>query len=157
LHLYVYPLINTLNKQRPYEHLRVTSLGVIGALVKGEDSSEAIKFLVKTELIVLCLRIMKKGYEMSKTVSIFIVLKILLDNLGLDYVCRTDERLNAVANILKDMMDEMEKVPSEEGKDNKMVRQIIRCFLRLSENPKFDKKSQCESQEVFAEVAVESE
>ncbi len=131
----------------------MTSLGVIGALVKGEDSSEAIKYLVKTELIVLCLRIMKKGYEMSKTVSIFIVLKILLDNLGLDYVCRTDERLNAVANILKDMMDEMEKIPNEEGQDNKIVRQIIRCFLRLSENPKFANKSQCQLEEVSAEIA----
>ena len=37
LHLYVYPLINTPNKQR-YEHLKVTSLGVIGALVKGDNS-----------------------------------------------------------------------------------------------------------------------
>lgn len=92
---------------------------------------------------------------MSKTVSIFIVLKILLDNLGLDYVCRTDERLNAVANILKDMMDEMEKAPSEEGKDNKMVRQIIRCFLRLSENPKFDKKGEREFEKVPAEVSAE--
>lgn len=132
-----------MNKQRPYEHLRVTSLGVIGALVKGEDSNEAIKYLVKTELIVLCLRIMKKGYEMSKTVSIFIVLKILLDSTGLDYVCWTDERLNAVANILKDMVDDIEKNYIEDNKDIKeskeikMLRQIIRCFLRLSENPKY--------------------
>lgn len=59
MHLYVYPLINSPDKRRPYEHLRVTSLGVIGALVK--EDSESIKYLVKTELIVLCLRIMKKG------------------------------------------------------------------------------------------------
>ena len=59
MHLYVYPLINSPDKRRPYEHLRVTSLGVIGALVK--EDSESIQYLVKTELIVLCLRIMKKG------------------------------------------------------------------------------------------------
>lgn len=103
-------------------------------MVKGKDSSEAIKYLVKTELIVLCLRIMKKGYEMSRTVSIFIVMMILLDNLGLDYVCRTDERLHAVANILKEMMDDLEKAPIDDVKENKMVRNIIRCFVRLSEN-----------------------
>ena len=148
LHLYVYPLINTLNKQRPYEHLRVTSLGVIGALVKGEDSAEAIKYLVKTELIVLCLRIMKKGYEVSKTVATFIVLKILMDNLGLDYVCRTEERLNAVAQILKDMMEEMDR-SSEENRDAKMIRQIVRCFLRLSENPKLHNKSERKFEEIF--------
>jgi len=48
LHLYLYPLINTSSKQRQFEQLRVTSLGVIGALVKGEDS-QAISFLMNTE------------------------------------------------------------------------------------------------------------
>jgi len=43
LHLYLYPLINTSSKQRPFEQLRVTSLGVIGALVKGEDP-QAIEY-----------------------------------------------------------------------------------------------------------------
>ena len=141
LHLYVYPLINTLNKQRPYEHLRVTSLGVIGALVKGDECTEAIRYLMKTELIVLCLRIMKKGYEMSRTVSVFIVLKILQDNIGLDYVCRTEERLNAVAGILKDMVDEVDKSKSDEMNESKIIRQALRCFNRLSENQKFFKKS----------------
>ena len=136
MHLYVYPLINTLNKQRPYEHLRVTSLGVIGALVKGEECTDVIKYLMKTELIVLCLRIMKKGFEMSRTVSVFIVLKILQDNLGLDYVCRTEERLIAVAGILKDMVDEVDNSKPDEVIHSKIVRQALRCFNRLSENQK---------------------
>ena len=79
-------MINTPFKSRPHEHLRVTSLGVIGALVKGDDP-EAIKYLVKTELIVLCLRIMKEGDNLSQSVATFIVLKILTDNNGLNYVC----------------------------------------------------------------------
>ena len=54
LHLYVYPLINSSDKKKNFEHLRVTSLGVIGALVK-KDDIESINYLVKTELIVLCL------------------------------------------------------------------------------------------------------
>ena len=32
--LYLYPFLNTVNKARPFEYLRLTSLGVIGALVK---------------------------------------------------------------------------------------------------------------------------
>jgi len=132
LHLYLYPLINTSSKQRPFEHLRVTSLGVIGALVKGEDS-EAINFLMNTELIVLCLRIMKRGNELSRTVATFIVQKILLDNNGLEYVCQTGERLFAVAQILKDIIEDI----SETGKDDqRLLRHIVRCLLRLSENPK---------------------
>ncbi len=96
LHLYVYPLINSTDKKKPYEHLRVTSLGVIGALLK-KDDIESIRYLVKTELIVLCLRIMKKGDPLSKSVATFIVFKILVSNVGLDYVCSTLERFNAVA------------------------------------------------------------
>lgn len=75
--------------------------------MKGDDA-EAIRYLVKTELIVLCLRIMKKGDNLSKSVATFIVLKILTDNNGLNYVCQTTERFKAVAQILKDMIDEMD-------------------------------------------------
>lgn len=32
--LYLYPFLNTTSKTRPFEYLRLTSLGVIGALVK---------------------------------------------------------------------------------------------------------------------------
>ncbi|KAJ1499325.1 Cell differentiation protein rcd1 [Coelomomyces lativittatus] len=32
--LFLYPFLNTTSKSRPFEYLRLTSLGVIGALVK---------------------------------------------------------------------------------------------------------------------------
>lgn len=135
LHLYLYPLINKIVKQKPFEHLRVTSLGVIGALVKGEDT-ETIGNLINTELIVLCLRIMKKGNLLSRTVATFIVQKILMDENGLTYVCYTEERLLALAQILKDMTEEYSKDPASPGdKDvQRLLRHIVRCFLRLSEN-----------------------
>nr|KAG5693794.1 hypothetical protein BaRGS_029424 [Batillaria attramentaria] len=55
-----------LSKTRPFEYLRLTSLGVIGALVK-TDEQEVINFLLNTEIIPLCLRIMESGSELSKT------------------------------------------------------------------------------------------
>lgn len=36
--IFLYPFLNTREKGRPYEYLRLTSLGVIGALVKVDDS-----------------------------------------------------------------------------------------------------------------------
>ena len=42
-----------------------------------------INFLLTTEIIPLCLRIMETGSELSKTVATFIVQKILLDDMGL--------------------------------------------------------------------------
>lgn len=61
--------MNTVSVSRPFEYLRLTSLGVIGALVKVDDH-EVIGFLLQTEIISLCLRIMEMGSELSKTVRI---------------------------------------------------------------------------------------
>jgi CCR4-NOT transcription complex subunit 9 len=44
---------------------------------------EVINFLLTTEIIPLCLRIMESGSELSKTVATFILQKILLDDTGL--------------------------------------------------------------------------
>jgi CCR4-NOT transcription complex subunit 9 len=38
--LYLYPFLNTVSKNRPFEYLRLTSLGVIGALVKVRMAQE---------------------------------------------------------------------------------------------------------------------
>jgi len=94
--LYLYPFLNTISRQRPFEYLRLTSLGVIGALIKMDDP-EVVQFLLQTEIIPLCLRIMETGSELSKTVATFIVQKILLDDNGLNYVCATSERFYAVS------------------------------------------------------------
>ncbi|TIA88527.1 hypothetical protein E3P99_02550 [Wallemia hederae] len=105
--LFLYPFLNTTSKSRPFEYLRLTSLGVIGALVKQNDNSQVINFLLSTEIIPLCLRIMETGSELSKTVAIFIVQKILLDNLGLAYICQTYERFYAVGTVLANMVNQL--------------------------------------------------
>lgn len=97
--LFLYPFLHTSSKTRPFEYLRLTSLGVIGALVKS-DEQEVITFLLTTEIIPLCLRIMESGSELSKTVATFILQKILLDDSGLSYICQTYDRFSHVAIIL---------------------------------------------------------
>lgn len=114
--LFLYPFLHTVSKTRPFEYLRLTSLGVIGALVKvgrkpdvllgkvhtffQTDEQEVITFLLTTEIIPLCLRIMETGSELSKTVATFILQKILLDESGLSYICQTYDRFSHVAMIL---------------------------------------------------------
>ena len=97
--IFLYPFLITFNKTRPFEYLRLTALGVIGALVK-VDNPEVISFLLSTEIIPLCLRIMERGSELSKTVATFIVQRILLDDNGLEYICSTADRFYAVRYIL---------------------------------------------------------
>ncbi|CAN6612137.1 protein Caf40p [Trichomonascus vanleenenianus] len=128
--LFLYPFLNTTSKSRSFEYLRLTSLGVIGALVKN-DSSDVIAFLLKTEIIPLCLRIMETGTELSKTVAIFIVQKILMDNAGLEYVCATYERFVAVSNVLANMVNQLVDVPA-----SRLLKHVVRCYLRLSDNPR---------------------
>ncbi|WPG99904.1 Cell differentiation protein rcd1 [Acrodontium crateriforme] len=126
--LFLYPFLNTTSKSRPFEYLRLTSLGVIGALVKN-DSSEVINFLLTTEIIPLCLRIMETGSELSKTVAIFIVQKILLDDMGLQYICQTYERFYAVGTVLSNMVTQL-----VDQQTVRLLKHVVRCFLRLSDN-----------------------
>ena len=142
--LFLYPFLNTTSKSRPFEYLRLTSLGVIGALVKNEPSSTAalnpsgtpgnqgntnssptITFLLTTEIIPLCLRIMEQGSELSKTVAIFIVQKILLDDTGLGYICATYERFYAVGTVLSNMVGGLVEVQTV-----RLLKHVVRCFLR---------------------------
>jgi CCR4-NOT transcription complex subunit 9 len=128
--LFLYPFLNTVSKTRPFEYLRLTSLGVIGALVKMDDP-EVINFLLSTEIIPLCLRIMETGSELSKTVATFIIQKILLDEMGLNYICATFERFSAVSTVLTNMVAALAETPSQ-----RLLKHIIRCYLRLADNPR---------------------
>jgi CCR4-NOT transcription complex subunit 9 len=49
--LYLYPFLNTTSKTRPFEYLRLTSLGVIGALVKVNYTSLLCSLLVVVLLL----------------------------------------------------------------------------------------------------------
>ncbi|WRT69119.1 cell differentiation protein rcd1 [Kwoniella shivajii] len=129
--LFLYPFLNTTSKTRPFEYLRLTSLGVIGALVKQNDNSDVINFLLSTEIIPLCLRIMETGSELSKTVAIFIVQKILADDLGLQYICQTYERFYAVGAVLANMVDAL-----VESQAVRLLKHVVRCYLRMSDNPR---------------------
>lgn len=90
------------------------------------DDTEVINFLLSTEIIPLCLRTMETGSELSKTVATFIVQKILLDGVGLSYICATAERFFAVGAVLSSMVTGLAEQPSV-----RLLKHIIRCYLRL--------------------------
>ena len=72
---------------------------------------------------------MENGSELSKTVATFIVQKILLDDMGLSYVCATAERFYAVSSVLSGMVTKLLENPSV-----RLLKHIVRCYLRLSEH-----------------------
>ena len=74
---------------------------------------------------------MENGSELSKTVATFIVQKILLDDVGLNYICLTADRFFAVSTVLSNMITALESTPS-----HRLLKHIIRCYLRLAQNVK---------------------
>eukprot|EP00475_Leptophrys_vorax_P043482 TRINITY_DN8388_c0_g1_i3.p2 TRINITY_DN8388_c0_g1~~TRINITY_DN8388_c0_g1_i3.p2 ORF type:complete len:376 (-),score=94.48 TRINITY_DN8388_c0_g1_i3:2754-3881(-) len=150
--LFLYPFLNTTHANRPFDFLRLTSLGVIGALVKvlscylfsfsscailihdacdQMEDPDVISFLLQTEIIPLCLRIMETGNELLRTVATFIVQKILQDDAGLSYICATPDRFYAVSGVLSLMVDNLKKQPSM-----RLLKHIVHCYHRLSQNSK---------------------
>lgn len=77
---------------------------------------------------------METGSELSKTVAIFIVQKILLDEMGLGYICQTYERFYAVGTVLSNMV--MQLVESQAVR---LLKHVVRCYLRLSDNLRYDR------------------
>lgn len=68
---------------------------------------------------------METGSELSKTVAIFIVQKILLDDNGLNYICATYERFYAVGTVLSNMVGQL-----VEQQTARLLKHVVRCFLR---------------------------
>lgn len=68
---------------------------------------------------------METGSELSKTVAIFIVQKILLDDTGLGYICHTYERFYAVGTVLSNMVTQL-----VEQQTVRLLKHVVRCFLR---------------------------
>ena len=68
---------------------------------------------------------METGSELSKTVAIFIVQKILLDDMGLNYICQTYERFYAVGTVLSNMVQML-----VDQRTVRLLKHVVRCFLR---------------------------
>ncbi|TYJ27750.1 hypothetical protein E1A91_A07G210200v1 [Gossypium mustelinum] len=129
--VHLYPFLNTMNNERSYECLSITSLGVIGSLAKVQDP-EVIEYLLSTQIFPSCLRCMEVGKTLSRTVSTFIIYRILLSEKGLKYCFILAERYLSVSQCLGKLVENL----TEDDAENlpQLLKNIIGCYLRLSEN-----------------------
>ena len=71
----------------------------------------------------------------------------MLDDAGLVYVCASLERFCAVASVLGQMVEELVEQPSP-----RLLKHIIRCYLRLTDDRRFMLCAVCKFQ--FCEVML---
>lgn len=95
------------------------------------EDTTVINFLLESEVIPLCLQTMEIGSELSKTVATFVVQKVLLDDVGLRYICATAERFFATGHALAITVVSLIDQPSV-----RLLKHIILCYRRLSDNPR---------------------
>ena len=123
--IFLYPFLNNTNKTKPYEYLKLTSLSVIGTLVKLNDP-KIISFLIDTSITPILLKIMEKGSELSRKIACCIVYQIIQDDNGNKYICEAKERYSAVIQFMKMML--------KNKFSQRIISRILKTFLRLSEN-----------------------
>ena len=123
--IFLYPFLNNTNKTKHYEYLKLTSLSVIGTLVKSNDP-QIISFLINTQITPLLLKIMEKGSELSRTIACCIIYKIVQDDNGIKYICEKKERYNGIIQFMRVMI--------KNKFSQRLIKHILKTFLRLSEN-----------------------
>ncbi|KAK4714140.1 hypothetical protein R3W88_020047 [Solanum pinnatisectum] len=111
---YFYPFLKPCeDHDEPLEHVRITTLGVLGDLTKFDDpyGSHALHLFLESEVFPLCLKCMDTCDEMSQKLATLIVMKILTQERGLTYCCATPERFFAIVQVLRRVVEKISPKP----------------------------------------------
>lgn len=125
---YIYPLLNTIHTSCCHEYLRLSSLGLLGALVR-TDSSMVVSFFITSKLIPICLTVFEHGGEMSMTVAAFIIQKVLEDHEGLLYMTNGEVRLSTILMVLANLVNKVARNSS-----TRLLKHVLRCYVRIADH-----------------------
>lgn len=89
---YILPFLNLDSSKLENEHLKLSTLGVLGILVKSKKA-EVVKFFAYSEVLTLTLKIIENGNEISKLVANCILQRILSQDKLLNFICKNKEKL----------------------------------------------------------------
>ena len=106
--IYLFPFLHQNSSSREAEYFKLTSLGIIGSLVKTEQP-EIVEYLLQADFVPLCLRILKFSQEISRTVAAFIIQKILSDQGGKDFIVKNKERVITVLKVLNRVVTDLSR------------------------------------------------
>jgi len=89
---YILPFLNLDSALKENEHLKLSTLGVLGVLVKSKNP-EVIQFFTHSEVMVSTLKIIDNGNEISKLVANCILQRILNEDKPLNCLCKNEKNL----------------------------------------------------------------
>ncbi|PWA76004.1 cwfJ-like family protein / zinc finger (CCCH-type) family protein [Artemisia annua] len=135
---YFYSYMNTESPASQYDYLRLSGLGVIGALVKetGPDTPNIVRYLLQAETVPVCLRCMEMGSDLTKSlivpmvtqVATLILGRIFSQEEGKAYIGSFVDRFYVLTKALQKVVDEFTGIPPPA-----LLRNILICYLRLNE------------------------
>ena len=126
------PIFALTQVEREIEFLRLTSLGVIGAMAKTRDP-EIIKYLMDKEVLMICIVSIQHAAEISRVIATFILSKLFTENIALENVCETPQKITSIANLLCHSIANT-LLSKRENVNTRLVRYSLECLHRLSTN-----------------------
>ncbi|XP_047336124.1 CCR4-NOT transcription complex subunit 9-like [Impatiens glandulifera] len=133
--VYLYPFLSMKLKETPFENLRLTSLGVIGALFMVDDK-EICYSLLEAGVVLQCLHSMNYGSELSTSVAVYIILRLLKQEPGLNYFLQSKERFLALTGLFQKLLERLVK---DAQPSLRLIKYILGCYICLSGSPQLSR------------------
>ncbi|KAI9297707.1 Rcd1-domain-containing protein [Neoconidiobolus thromboides FSU 785] len=128
---FLLPFLTIPNKLQPIEHIRTSTLGVFGALVKCDDL-KIVEVLIKMDFLPIVLKLIETksyGADLTKTIGLFILGKLLNHKTVFDLVLNSQEYyyftisgLLAATSFLKN------------EKSFRLYKQLLKVYIKLCES-----------------------
>lgn len=123
--LYLGPFIHSTVQTRECEAFRLASLGVIGNLAKS-NNKEVIDYLLKNDFIPRCLRVIKFGQEVTKSLAAFILQRLLAFPGGIADVKASKKKLSILLEVLNIAVNDLIRTYS-----TRIARNIVIAYEAL--------------------------
>lgn len=92
IHFYIHPFLKVESIEAPYENLKLAALDIIESLIEVDDLQLVHSFLA-SGLVSTCFQILQSRSKFSKNVAMYIIKPIMIQDVGLDYICATKGRI----------------------------------------------------------------
>ena len=141
MYLYLFPFLKIADRTQLYECLRLSGLGVIGALSR---HPKAVVPLMKTEIVSICTNVMRNSPNLSKQIALFIVQKLLRDPNGRVQICGDSGMLGEVLSALNEVMVMAYNSLGDPARDSsgsshqdqsiQLLGRIFDCFVSIADD-----------------------